>query len=163
MFKYGVFSPLQIYGRFVVKERELYKVASAFRNAIIEAKKSDEFNFRDRMHRFPVGCCDDSCDLLGFYLWEKYKIHTNERSGYYDVEMSNHVWLITDDKIIIDITGDQFGDKWESVYVGLEIGNYEKFTRVVTQKNFDIRELPRLWNDYNIILKYLNDITATII
>ena len=77
--------------------------------------------------------------------------------------MTNHVWLITDDKIIIDITGDQFGDKWESVYVGLEIGNYEKFTRVVTQKNFDIRELPRLWNDYNIMLKYLNDITATII
>ena len=115
------------------------------------------------MHSFPVGCCDDSCDLLGFYLWEKYKIHTNERNGYYDVEMTNHVWLITDDKIIIDITGDQFGDKWKSVYVGLEIGNYEKFTSVVTQKNVDIRELPRLWNDYNIILKYLNDITVTII
>ena len=36
--------------------------------------------------------------------------------------MTNHAWLITDDQIIIDITGDQFYGAWKSVYVGQEVG-----------------------------------------
>ena len=56
-------------------ENELYQIAFHFREAIVAAKTNGEFNFRDRMHRFPGGCCDDTCDLLGFYLWEKYRIH----------------------------------------------------------------------------------------
>lgn len=51
-------------------ENELYQIAFHFREAIVAAKTNGEFNFRDRMHRFPGGCCDDTCDLLGFYLWE---------------------------------------------------------------------------------------------
>ena len=51
-------------------ENELYQIAFHFREAIVAAKTNGDFDFRDRMHRFPGGCCDDSCDLLGFYLWE---------------------------------------------------------------------------------------------
>ena len=51
-----------------MEENELYQIAFYFREAIIAAKTNGEFNFRDRMHRFPGGCCDDTCDLLGFYL-----------------------------------------------------------------------------------------------
>ncbi len=79
-----------------VGENELYQIAFHFREAIVAAKTNGEFNFRDRMHRFPGGCCDDTCDLLGFYLWEKYRIHTSQRNGYYEAEMTNHAWLITD-------------------------------------------------------------------
>ena len=71
--------------------------------------------------------------------------------------MTNHAWLITDNRIIIDITGDQFYGAWEPVYVGTEVGNYEKLSRIITQDNFDIRKQSRLWNDYNIILKYLKE------
>lgn len=39
--------------------------------------------------------------------------------------MTNHAWLITDDQIIIDITGNQFYGAWKSVYVGQEVGNYK--------------------------------------
>ena len=138
-------------------ENELFQIAFYFRNAIITAKCNGEFDSKDRMHRFPSGCCDDSCDLLGFYLWEKYNMHTSQIIGYYDDEMTNHVWLITDDKIIIDITGDQFYGTWEPVYVGMENGNYKKLSRIITQNNFDIRGQLRLWNDYNIILKYLKN------
>lgn len=69
--------------------------------------------------------------------------------------MTNHAWLITDDRIIIDITGDQFYGAWKSVYVGQEVGTYKKLSRIITQDNFDIRKQSRLWDDYNIILKYL--------
>lgn len=55
-------------------ENELYKIASHFGEAIVAVKTNGEFDFRDRMHRFPNGCCDDTCDLLGFYLWKKYRI-----------------------------------------------------------------------------------------
>ena len=136
-------------------ENELYQIAFHFREAIVAAKTNGEFNFRDRMHRFPGGCCDDTCDLLGFYLWEKYRIHTSQRNGYYEAEMTNHAWLITDARIIIDITGDQFYGAWKSVYVGQEVGTYKKLSRIITQDNFDIRKQSRLWDDYNIILKYL--------
>lgn len=117
-------------------ENELYQIAFHFREAIVAAKTNGEFNFRDRMHRFPGGCCDDTCDLLGFYLWEKYRIHTSQRNGYYEAEMTNHAWLITDDRIIIDITGDQFYGAWKSVYVGQEVGTYKKLSRIITQDNF---------------------------
>lgn len=69
--------------------------------------------------------------------------------------MTNHAWLITDARIIIDITGDQFYGAWKSVYVGQEVGTYKKLSRIITQDNFDIRKQSRLWDDYNIILKYL--------
>ena len=68
-----------------------------------------------------------------------------------DTEMTSHAWLITDDRIIIDITGDQFYGTWKSVYVGQEVGNYKKLSRIITQDNFDIRKQSRLWDDYNII------------
>lgn len=70
----------------------------------------------------------------------------------------NHAWLITDDQIIIDITGDQFYGAWKSVYVGQEVGNYKKLSRIITHDNFDIRKQSRLWDDYNIILKYLKKV-----
>ncbi len=62
-------------------ENELYQIAFRFREAIITAKRNEEFKSSDRTRRFPGGCCDDACDLLGFYLWEKYKIQTRQRNG----------------------------------------------------------------------------------
>lgn len=130
-------------------ENELCLIAFHFREAIVAAKTNGEFDFRDRMHRFPGGCCDDTCDLLGFYLWEKYRIHTSQqRNGYYEAEMTNHAWLITDEHVIIDITGNQFHGTWSPVYVGMETGNYEKLSGIITQDNFDIREQLRLWTTF---------------
>lgn len=61
----------------------------------------------------------------------------------------------TDERIIIDITGDQLNGTWKPVYVGMETGNYEKLSRLTTQDNYDIRKQSQLWSDYNLILKYL--------
>ena len=61
-----------------MKNQDVYNIAVNFRKAIIEAKANREFSFQDRMIKFPNGCCDDSCDLLAYYLYETYYIHTKQ-------------------------------------------------------------------------------------
>lgn len=61
----------------------LNSIVNMFRNAIIAAKENFRFSCKDRMHRFPHGCCDDASDLLGYYcftntIYEQYRslVHT---------------------------------------------------------------------------------------
>lgn len=83
-----------------------------FRNAIIAAKENFRFSCKDRMHRFPHGCCDDASDLLGYYLLHKYDIRTIQITGTYrdgiPENTINHAWLKAEDETDIDITVDQF-------------------------------------------------------
>ena len=124
--------------------------AIKFRQAIENTK----FSWRDRMNNFPGGCCDDTCDLFYFYLLEKYHIHTHQRVGYYEKKITNHVWLIFDDGMIADLTGDQFPG-WPAVYYGAECERYDELKDKRDQENFDIRGQDRLWNDYQRILMNL--------
>lgn len=79
-----------------------------FRDAIDTAKENGEFRTIYPFFNFPKDCCDHTCDLLGQYLLERGIItHQVNCVSKYD-ESWHHVWLETSDKIIIDITGDQF-------------------------------------------------------
>lgn len=145
-----------------MKSRDIYKIAVAFRAAIVSAKYDRRFHYRDRMSNFPRGCCDDSCDLLAYYLYTTYKIRTRQGVGTYrDDDPNNttgHAWLIMDDNSIIDITGDQFrycAGYTDEVYVGTETLFYKKLERKQIQDNYDITQDSRLWNDYQIIMSYL--------
>lgn len=143
---------------------ELYKVATKFRNAIIDAKRHNEFKFSDRMSNFPGGCCDDTCDLFAYYLIRKYNIETVQGNGaYYDDfdsrNNTNHSWLMFNN-FILDLTADQFCDLIEhenGVYVGIEAPFYRKLERKKILPNCDITKegQERLFYDYNIILKYM--------
>ena len=77
---------------------DIYNIAESFRKAIIEAKYNREFSSRDRMSNFPGGCCDDSYDLLAYYLHERYNIHTEQVNGVYrdnnPYNTTNHAWLL---------------------------------------------------------------------
>lgn len=145
-----------------MKKRDIYNIAVAFRAAIISANHDRQFNHRDRMSNFPGGCCDDSCDLLAYYLCTTYKIHTRQGVGTYrDNDLNNttgHAWLIMDDSTIIDITGDQFrycAGYTEEVYVGQENSFYKDLERKQIYENYDITQDARLWNDYQIIIRYM--------
>ena len=145
-----------------MNSKDIYKIAVAFRAAIVSAKYDRRFHYRDRMSNFPGGCCDDSCDLLAYYLYTTYKIRTRQGVGTYrDNDPNNttgHAWLIMDDNTIIDITGDQFrycAGYTDEVYVGTETLFYKKLERKQIQDNYDITENSRLWNDYQIIMSYL--------
>lgn len=146
-----------------MKKQDIYIIASDFRSAIMEAKYDRKFNYRDRMSGFPEGCCDDSCDLLAYYLYVTYKIHTKQGNGRYrDNDPNNttrHTWLIMNDNTIIDITGDQFkycSGNAEEVYVGKESPFYKGLEDKRSYENYDITRSERLWNDYQIILEYIH-------
>ena len=64
-----------------MNSKDIYKIAVAFRAAIVSAKYDRRFHYRDRMSNFPGGCCDDSCDLLAYYLYTTYKIRTRQGVG----------------------------------------------------------------------------------
>ena len=143
---------------------DIYNIAESFRKAIIEAKYNREFSSRDRMSNFPGGCCDDSYDLLAYYLHERYNIHTEQVNGVYrdnnPYNTTNHAWLLMNGNLIIDITGDQFkycAGFSEEVYVGKEIQFYNRLEEKKIYKNHDIEQNERLWNDYQIILSYITE------
>ena len=145
-----------------MKNQDIFRIASDFRSAIIEAKYDRKFDNRDRMSYFPRGCCDDSCDLLAYYLYITYNIHTKQGNGRYrDNNPDNtmhHAWLITDNNTIIDITGDQFEyctGYAEEVYVGKGNSFYKRLEDKRSYDNYDITQDDRLWNDYKIILSYM--------
>ena len=145
-----------------MKIQDIYNIAASFRSAIIEAKYNQKFSHKDRMSNFPGGCCDDSCDLLAYYLYTVYKIRTKQCVGkYYDDNPYNttgHAWLIMDDDTIIDITGDQFkyfAGYAEEVYVGKENLFYKRLEDIRSYDNYDITQDNRLWDDYQIILDYM--------
>lgn len=142
--------------------QELFSIIVPFRKAIVNALLNREFSRKDRMSNFPYGCCDDSCDLLGYYLYDQFQINTKHINGVYrdsiPEEITNHAWLLLDD-IIIDITADQFSSLIENnngVYVGVENEFYQQLEDKQTLLNYDISENQRLWNDYQIILQYLD-------
>ena len=141
---------------------ELCKVVVAFRKAIVTARENRDFDKKDRMSNFPGGCCDDACDLLSYYLYEKFGIRTRQGNGLYDdgvfENRTNHAWLVMDDDTVIDITGTQFrfcAGFTEEVYIGQENSVYRGLERKTMLENYDIRQSERLWTDYQIILGYL--------
>lgn len=142
---------------------DIYRIAEQFRSAIVRTKHNGEFNFGDRMHNFPGGCCDDACDLLAHYLQCEYGIVSLQGNGIYRDEdadnTTNHAWLIIEDRIIVDITGSQFkycAGFVEDIYVGNENSFYKKLDRKQIYANCDITQNERLWKDYQIIIKNLS-------
>ena len=135
-----------------------------FRQAIDIAKANREFNYRDRFSRFPIGCCDDACDLLGKYLLLM-GIYTVQIQGTFSdgapEHNTGHAWLQMEDGNIIDITGDQFRHDElflgfnEAVYVGgiSEFHSLFEIDRIVG--NCDVDRNPRLKAIYEIISNYL--------
>lgn len=93
-----------------MKIRDIYNIATSFRSAIMEAKYDQKFSYKDRMSNFPGGCCDDSCDLLAYYLYTVYKIRTKQCVGRYrdnnpdnenyNITQSERLW--NDYQIILD-------------------------------------------------------------
>ncbi len=152
-----------------MRKQDIDYIATTYRAAIQKAKNEREFDHPDRMSRFPSGCCDDSCDLLAHYLYTTYGIHTQQRNGVYrdndPNNTTNHAWLIMDDGTIIDITADQFDffpKNANGVYVGKENCFYKRFEDRKTWENHDISQDKRLWEDYQIIMKYIGQIVSSI-
>lgn len=147
------------------------QLALQFRKAIELALENGEFDGDKMYRRFPHACCGDTSDLLAQFLLDK-GIKTDYVCGTYWGDSAengqSHAWLIVDNHIIIDITGDQFKgvatflNYNKSVYVG----EMDQFHRLFHVEECDVHEhhglsalgnfcASRLWMMYRTILKYI--------
>lgn len=121
-----------------MEKKDIYKIALRFRRAIIAAKKERKFYHRDRMSNFPGGCCDDSSDLLAYYLLTEYNIPSRQRKGVYYTgdpnDTTNHAWLELDGELFVDITADQF-DIFHTWLKGYMLAEIIHFTNILTGRN----------------------------
>ena len=121
-------------------------LVTRYRSAIDKAMSMGEFDNDFSFNHFPCGCCGDASDLLAQYLLDN-GIKTYYVCGnYYSDDPTNgtqsHAWLLTLNKTIIDITGDQFRDSStflnydKSVYIGPE----DEFHRLFEVEGRDVHE-----------------------
>ena len=112
--------------------KSIKRLATQFREAINVAK-DDRMFLREAVFReFPRGCCGIASELLAQFLLEggihTYYVCGNYRKGGFD-NLQSHAWLVTENDIIIDITGDQF--RYEPVFL-----NYNKSVYVGPMDDF---------------------------
>ena len=152
---------------------DIKKLANQFRNAIDQARDVGEFDKDFSFYKFPRGCCGDASDLLAQYLLDNdirtYYVCGTYSNGSFE-SVQSHAWLLTDDQIIIDISGDQFRSNSEflnydrTVYIGTE----DKFHGLFKVEDRDVREnmgldalgdmcQSRLIELYSKIVKYISE------
>ena len=151
--------------------KDIKVLVKQFRDAIDLARDAGEFYMDYSFRQFPCGCCGDTSDLLAQFLLENdirtYYVCGTYRGGSLE-NFQTHAWLLTDNKTIIDITGDQFKYSPEllnynkPVYVGRE-DNFHRLFEVEdrsTHENMGLDALgsmcqPRLKDLYSKIVKYI--------
>ena len=148
--------------------REKFEIiAGQFYQSIITAKKNGEFDYRDRMSRFPNGCCDDTVDLFSHHLYHKYGIISTRVDGvYHNENQENSYWHSWQEigGIVIDLTGSQF--KYESALLNYSIEPYvgpvdsfhgmfevkKSQSRGIEELGYDCQE--RMYGLYQIVNRY---------
>jgi hypothetical protein len=151
--------------------KDIKRLVNQFRDAIDVAMVAGDFDEDLTFRRFPRGCCGDTNDLLAQFLMENgirtYYVCGTNRDGSPE-NYQSHAWLLTDNHILIDITGDQFKynpdflnyDK--PVYVGIK----DDFHRLFEVEDRDVHEnngisnlgsmcQPRLNELYKKIMQYI--------
>lgn len=151
--------------------RDIKLFVKQFRDAIDRARDAGEFDCDFSFHKFPLGCCGDTSDLLAQFLLEKnirtYYVCGTYRSGKFE-NIQSHAWLITDSNIIIDITSDQFkfSPDFLNYNTPVYIGYGDNFHNLFEFEDRDINEnngidalgsmcQPRLKSLYNKIVRYI--------
>lgn len=110
-----------------------YRLAETFRRGIELSTFSNT-----PMSNFPKGCCGVASMLLSQYFIDN-GIQSWYQNGNYHTSVEgiiqSHAWVVLENGIIADITGDQFKTKYEygyfniPVYVGKETAFHKMFTK----------------------------------
>ena len=151
-------------------KKNITQLVTEFRRAIDAAKVNGEFDGDFSFSHFPRGCCGDVCDLLGQYLLVNGINSWYVCGNYYGKNdfFQSHAWLLIDDNLIVDITGDQFSDNaiFLQYSVPVYIGQTDPFHALFQVEERNIRKtVPlnslgcldsyRLPNLYQRICKYI--------
>ena len=136
---------------------DIKRLSEQFRYAIDSALRAGEFKDDFSFHRFPSGCCGDTCILLAQFLLE-YGIRTYYVCGF--KKSWSHAWLCTDNDIIIDITGEQFKENipFLNYNVPIYVGKKDSFHHQFLVQDKDIHESHGLNAVNNLCLIRLNSL-----
>ena len=97
----------------------LSRLVTEFRNGIDNALIDGRFAVDCFWNNFPTACCWEASVLLGHYLLisgiKTWRV-CGHRGKRFDVDYQSHMWLITEDNIIIDLTGDQFQNRQDYLF-----------------------------------------------
>lgn len=146
-------------------EKTLFEYCVIFRNAIERTDKLrlPIISFR----KFPVGSCGDAVLLLGHYLKNQGFGEFDYMLGELDYEINGqylpHAWL-QQENLIVDITGDQFEDFDDPVFVKSHSPWHEKFNGKAEHvadfywfEKIDAHTFSNLNRGYFIILKQISE------
>lgn len=147
---------------------DLLHLVSNFRKALEAARAAGEFHHDCAFCGFPNGCCGDTCDLLGQYLIS-HGIKTIYTSGVWygsNYKHHTHAWLVSEDGLVIDITGDQFRSDPQfyyfnyAIYIGKETSFHQLFQERSSRSWLPFHKLGcmeprRLPQMYDQIMKYM--------
>ncbi len=124
-----------------VSEQELSIIAIQFRLAILETIARGESKGM-LIRSFPIGNCSYASELLQRYL-HSIGVETFLVSGSGACQ-ETHVWLETEDGIIVDITGDQYMDRDNEFFYDkpVYVGPMDSFHKLFKQKHRDRYEEP---------------------
>jgi len=153
--------------------KDIKRLVNQFRNTIDQARDEGKFDKDVSFNNFPLGCCGDASDLLSQYLLDNgirtYYVCGTYSNGSFE-SVRSHAWLLTDDQIIIDISGDQFKNNSEFLNYNrtVYIGKKDKFHGLFEVEDGDVREniglialgnmcQPRLNELYCKIIKYISE------
>ena len=149
--------------------QDIMTLAVKFRDAIEAACEAREFT-KIPFNRFPRGCCGDASDLMAEFLldngFKSCYICGTYSDGSFEGTQS-HAWLLVDNRIIVDITDDQF--KCNQAFLNYNkpvfVGEMDDFHRLFKVEHRNVREFrgladlndayPRLRDLYNRIKRYI--------
>lgn len=151
-----------------MNKTELYEVAYSFRVAITKAIDNREFNHNFLINNFPKGCCGITSDMLGRYLIEHHNIRCWYVCGSCGEE--SHAWLELENNIVLDITGDQYNNRYDSVFCNIPVyvGDKDDFHNNFSEYYLSKEIAPTDWEFdqfgcFDMLKKKMNDVYNVII
>ena len=145
-------------------KNQLISICCHFRRAIEKVRDGKGFygqiKSQDRMSVFPNDCCDDTTDMLGYFLLHNFNVSTYRLTLWHNKSKTEcHCVLLMDDRLtVIDLTGDQYlNDNRPRVYIGIKDEYYKNMPEKSICENYDFvaEHNKRLCFDYDAILGQL--------
>ncbi|MCC5467640.1 hypothetical protein [Pelosinus baikalensis] len=103
------------------KREKIKNLSCEFRQAIL---KCEATKLPIGLQAFPIGSCGDASLLLGKYFQQNGIAEAFYICGWRDTQ--SHAWLLVD-KLIIDVTADQFPEITESVIITEDQSWHQQF------------------------------------
>ena len=130
------------------------RIATKLRQALDTAYGKGELARYWPFSKFPYDCCEHTCDILGYLLSEEGIKSVQINGACKKGPTRRHVWLKTENGVVIDITENQFAGELlderdvEIVRVGIEGPAQRLFSKNRVEQPHTLFTDPREYTDF---------------